>query len=1286
MKRKDKKREIPEEVWNKLELSCPKQLPIYHHQDEILDALKNNQVIIITGETGSGKTTQLPKICLKAGRGRKKPIICTQPRRIAAITISQKVAQELGEFGPKLVGYKIRFQDKTGPLTRIIYATDGLLLAKAHKDKLLKSYDTIIVDEAHERSLNIDFLLGLLRKILPKRPDLKVIITSATIDTEQFSKAFKDAPIIEVSGRSYPVDIKYMPFEDEDEEVPLSEKVLRAVYEIRKKDVLGDILVFLPTENEIIDTLNLLRDRFKDKDVLVLPMFGRLASYEQQRIFKPFNGQKIVIATNVAETSITVPGIKYVIDSGLARISRYNLSSHTKALPVQPISKASADQRAGRAGRLSPGICIRLYSEKDYEAMAQFTAPEILRSNLAEVILKLLYLGFGEVTEFPFINPPSPKAIKEGYSTLKELGAINHHRKLTYIGRQMARLPLDPRISRIIIEARRQNALKEILIIASALSIQDPRQRPIEMKGKADEMHRKFSDPASDFITFLRIWNKYKELKENGASNKEIRRFCRDHFLSYNHIRQWEDIHSQLLEILNELKDFPINDKPANYEQIHTSILAGFLSHIALNKDGHKYIGARGKQLYIHPSSSLFKSKPKWIVSYELVRTTKLFARTVAKIDPKWVEELASHLCTRLWSEPRWHKGKGSVVAWERVSLYGLTLIEKRLVDFSRIDPYEAKKIFIRDGLSTGELSGDYDFLKHNKKIIEEIKNLEARTRRPDLLVEEDVIFSLYEKAIFELEKWAEKNLSKHEKRALYKGLITNERALNIVLKRLGSDNILKFTKEQIIKAYPDKNELKLFPGSIKIGEKEFELIYRFSPYKEEDGITVRIPLKDLQELETWPFEWLVPGLLEEKIVYLLKSLPKKIRKKLVPIKNTASEILREIEFSKEPLLDALESCLKKRGVIVEPLMWSFENIPRYLSMRYEIIGENNKVIATGRDIKQLKRQFSKKLTQDFSLDKEILQLKQKYEKAPFDIENIPNFPTEITTYKDINGVKAKHKLYLGIIFKNDKLWINIFPTIEDAQKTTIDAIKKAIIKRLSQQINYIYKISKPPKDLILRLLKLGYTKQLHENIFNYIINSLITLDFTTAIDSKKIKQFLEDIRGKIVHEATLIINQIIKILELKIDIYTELTNLHTNRLKIYKKDSIFEGLLFELNKLVPTNFPKNISREKLIQLPRYLEALRIRIQRAYNNPTKDQQKQQELIDIKTDIENIKNKISSNNITNQQIEQLINKLDIMFEELRIKIFSPEIKTNISVSKNDIIKTIKEINKTLMYLE
>ena len=1282
----NKKIEIPDEIWNKLDLSCPKELPIYQHQDEILNTIKNHQVIIITGETGSGKTTQLPKICLRAGRGRKKPIICTQPRRIAAITISQKVAQELGEFGPRVVGYKIRFKDKTGPLTRIIYATDGLLLAKAHKDKLLKGYDTIIVDEAHERTLNIDFLLGLLRKILPKRPDLKVIITSATIDTEQFSKAFKNAPIIKVSGRSYPVDIKYMPFEETDEEIPLSEKVLRAVYEIRKKDTLGDILVFLPTENEIIDTVNLLKDRFKDKDVLVLPMFGRLASHEQQKIFKPFSGQKIVVATNVAETSITVPGIKYVIDSGLARISRYNLSSHTKALPVQPISKASADQRAGRAGRLSPGVCIRLYSEKDYEAMAQFTAPEILRSNLAEVILKLLYLDFGEVTEFPFINPPSPKAIKEGYLTLKELGAINHHKKLTYIGRQMARLPLDPRISRMIIEARKQNALKEILIIASALSIQDPRQRPIEMQSKANEMHQKFSDPASDFIAFLRMWNELKKLKEKGASNKEIRRFCKDHFLSYNHIRQWEDIHAQLLDILNELKDFPINDKPASYDQIHMAILSGFLSHIALNKEGHKYLGARGKELYIHPSSYLFKTNPKWIVSYELVRTTKLFARTVSKINPKWAEELAPHLCTRLWSEPRWHKGKGSVVAWEKVSLYGLTIIEKRLVDFSKIDPYEARKIFIRDGLCPGELSGKYEFLEHNKKIIEEIKHLEDRTRRPDLLVEEEIIFSLYEKAISELENWAKIHLSQYEKKKLPKGFITNERALDLVLKRFGSDNILKFTKEQVLKAYPREEELRLFPGSIKIGEKEFELIYRFSPDKEEDGITVKIPLNDLQELEPWPFEWLVPGLLEEKITYLLKSLPKKIRKQLVPVNKTASEISKELDFAKKPLLDALEQALKNRGFKVDRSMWSFDNIPRYLFMRFEIIGENNKIIAKGRDLKQLKQQFDKKLKEDFSLDKDILSLKKVYEKGPFKLEDFPQFSEYIVVTKDIDGVKAKQKIYFGLSFENDKLWIKIFPNSKDAQKTTIESIKNAIIKRLSQQINYIYKISKPPSDLMLKLLAIGYSKEIHKNISKYVIDNTIVIDFNTAKDAKKVSKFLESIRGTLVQKASLIIDQIIKILKLKIEIYDELTNFHKNRIKIYKKDSLFEGLIQELDELVSINFPLDTYREKLMQLPRYLEAFRIRIQRAYNNPLKDQQKQQELEEIKRKIHNLKKQFTIYENYDQQLIQLIKKLDIMFEEFKIKTFSPEIKTKYQVSKNSLVELIDQINIKLSYLK
>lgn len=1278
-------REIPDEVWNKLDLSCPKELPIYNHQDEIIEALKTHQVLIITGETGSGKTTQLPKLCLKAGRGKKAPIVCTQPRRIAAITISQKVAQELGEFGPQIVGYKIRFKDKTGPLSRIIYATDGLLLAQVHRDKLLKNYDTIIVDEAHERSLNIDFLLGLLRKILPKRPDLKVIITSATIDTQQFSKAFKNAPVIKVSGRSFPVDIRYMTFEDSEEELPLSEQVLRAVYEIRKQDVLGDILVFLPTENDIVDTLNLLKDRFKNKDVLVLPMFGRLASFEQQKIFKPFSGQKIVLATNVAETSITVPGIKYVVDSGLARIARYNISSHTKALPVQPISKASADQRAGRAGRLAPGVCIRLYSEKDYEDMPQFTPPEILRSNLAEVILKLLYLGLGSASDFPFIDPPSPKAIKEGYLTLRELGAINHHNKLTHIGHQMAKLPLDPRISRIIIEARKQNALKEILIIAAALSIQDPRERPIEMQLKAQQMHNKFSDTSSDFLGFLRIWNSYKRLKEKGASNREIRNFCKEHFLSYNHMRQWEDIYKQLLDILEECGDFPINDSPANYEQIHMAILAGFLSHIALNKEGHKYIGARGKELYIHPSSYLFKAQPKWIVSYELVRTTKLFARTVAKINPKWVEELAPHLCTRIWSEPRWHRGRASVVAWERVSLYGLTIVEKRLVDFSRIDPHESRKIFIQQGLVRGELLGKYEFLEHNRKIIEEIKELEDRTRRPDILVEEEIIFSIYEKAISKLEQWATSHLNIHEKKKLPSGLIVNERCLKLVLSRFGSQDILKFSKEQILKSYPKEEELRLFPGTIKINGKEFELTYRFSPSKEEDGISVKIPLKDLPDIDPWPFEWLVPGFLEEKVQYLLKSLPKNIRKKLIPINQTASEIVKELEFAKAPLLEALELVLKKRGVKVERTMWSLDNLPRHLLMRFEIIGKADKIIAHSRDLRGLKQQFDIKLKKEFDKDKTIKDVKKIYEKGPFELESLPQFSDHITITKPLDGVKTEQKLYFGLELIDKKLWIKLFPTLKDAKNHTHYAIKEYLKKKLSQQLNYIYKISKPPKDLILKLLNCGHSKELHNDIFNYVVDNIINIDVEEILKNpKKISLILESIRSNLVANATNLIKQIIKILSLKVDIYQELKNLHINRLKVYKKDTLFNHLLNELNILVPYNFPQSIDIEKLYQLPRYLEAFRIRIQRAYNNPAKEFQKQQEILKIKEEFDSIKNKIIANQLDNTQLLNLIKKLDIMFEELKIKIFSPEIKTRQQVTKKNLIELIETINKKLVY--
>ncbi|MEJ2033721.1 MAG: ATP-dependent RNA helicase HrpA, partial [Deltaproteobacteria bacterium] len=713
----------------------PATLPISNQKEKIVQALREHAVIIVAGDTGSGKTTQLPKMCLAAGLGHKRLIGCTQPRRLAATSVAARVREELGPDGAGLVGYKIRFEDRTGRNTRIKFMTDGILLAEAQRDPLMRAYEVVIVDEAHERSLNIDFLLGILERLLARRDDLKVIVTSATIDTEKFSRHFGDAPVIEVSGRTYPVEVRYRSHEEEDggEEISFVDRAVEAVIELRQRERPGDVLVFMPTERDIRETADSLAEAWKvgdrgawSREPIILPLFGRLSGPDQNRIFAPHSGQKIVIATNVAETSVTVPGIHYVVDTGLARISSYNVRARTTKMPVVSVSRASADQRRGRCGRVGPGVCLRLFSEEDYQGRPEFTLPEILRSNLAEVILRMVSLHLGDPADFPFVDPPSPRAIRDGYNLLGELGAIGADNRLTNRGRIMARLPLDPRISRMILEARDRNCLTEVTVIAAALSIQDPRVRPADKEAEADEAHARFQEESSDFLSFLNIWETFRRTVEQVKSRSRLRKFCKGHYLAYQRLREWLDVHEQIWTILEEengprarksrQQPFLANSLPAPHEAIHQAVLSGNLRHIGCKKAKNIYQGAGGKELVIFPGSGLYNRAGQWIMAAELVETSNLYARTVAGIKPQWLEPLAGDLCRSTYSSPHWEKRRGQVVALEKVTLFGLIIAANRRVNFGRISPAEARQIFIQSALIEGEIKGSYRFLERNRE------------------------------------------------------------------------------------------------------------------------------------------------------------------------------------------------------------------------------------------------------------------------------------------------------------------------------------------------------------------------------------------------------------------------------------------------------------------------------------------------------------------------------------------------------------------------------------------
>ncbi|WP_288063704.1 ATP-dependent RNA helicase HrpA, partial [Rodentibacter caecimuris] len=869
----------------------PEDLPVSQRKKEIEKLLSEHQVIVVAGETGSGKTTQLPKMCLELGLGHLGMIGHTQPRRIAAHSVAARIAEELQSELGDLVGYKVRFNDQISDNTQIKLMTDGILLAEIQTDRFLNQYSCLIIDEAHERSLNNDFILGYLKQLLPRRPDLKVIITSATIDVERFSKHFNHAPIIEVSGRTYPVEVRYRPIIDEADQDQL-QGILSAVDELQAEDR-GDILIFMNGEREIRDTAEALQKQ-NLKHTEILPLFARLSAQEQNKIFHPSGLNRIVLATNVAETSLTVPGIKYVIDPGTARISRYSYRTKVQRLPIEPISQASANQRKGRCGRVSEGICIRLYSEEDFNSRPEFTDPEILRTNLASVILQMTALGLDDIEAFPFVDAPDRRNIQDGVKLLEELGAFEtiktksgEKRRLTQTGRQLAQLPVDPRLAKMLLSAVNFSSVYEVMVIVSALSIQDPRERPTEKQQSADEKHRRFADKKSDFLAFLNLWN-YLQEQQKALTKNQFRRQCQKDFLNYLRIREWQDIYHQIRLAVREM-GLPINSEKAEYQQIHTALLSGLLSHIGL-KDTEKqqYLGARNTHFSIFPNSVLFKKQPKWVMTAELVETSKLWGRMVAEIESEWIEPLADHLVKKSYAEPRWSKSRGAVIADEKVSLYGVPIVVARPVNYGSIDPIVSREIFIQSALVEGNWHTKHNFFKQNQCLIREVEELEHKSRRRDILVDERTLFEFYDQRIG-TEVVSQKYFDTWWKKASKQ-----------------DSELLNFERAFLINEGAEKVSKLDFPNFWHQGNLKLKLTYQFEPGTEADGVTVHIPLPLLNQVEMGGFDWQIPGLREELVIALIKSLPKSYRRNFVPAPNYARAFLERAIPLEKPLLDTL--------------------------------------------------------------------------------------------------------------------------------------------------------------------------------------------------------------------------------------------------------------------------------------------------------------------------------------------------------------------------------------------
>ncbi len=1266
-----------------MNLNYPGELPVVAEKKAIIEAIQNNQVVIIAGETGSGKTTQLPKMCLEALPKNKKMIGVTQPRRIAASSVAARVAEELQGPG-HIVGHKIRFQDKTGRATRIKFMTDGVLLAETKNDRLLQQYGVLIIDEAHERSLNIDFLLGYLKTLLLKRADLKLIVTSATIDTAAFARHFADAPVIAVPGRSYPVEISYHPAAEENEEQEGKvEHAVAVLDELFRSRPQGDILLFLPTEQDIRQCCSLLENRYQA--TTVLPLFGRLASGDQAKIFRPAKGIKIIVATNVAETSITVPGIRYVVDSGYARISRYNVRARTTALPVSKISQASARQRAGRAGRIAPGFCFRLYAEEDFLQREEFTVPEIQRTNLAEVILQMISFRLGEPENFPFLDAPHPSAIREGYALLRELGAIQGHNHLTPRGKIMARLPVDPCISRILLEAKENNSLTETTIIAAVLAIQDPRIRPAESEQQADEAHARFRHKYSDFLSLLAIWRDFHQDEEKAPSWSSLKKYCKKNYLSFQRMREWMDLHAQLIRILTKEKDaFIFNRQPASYEQIHRALLCGFLRNIAkkrqeerkpqakgtsrnaVSKTKNKNIfqGGQNKELTIFPGSGLFARPPEWILAANFMETSRLYALTVAAIEPEWVELAAGHLCNYSWADPCWHKKSGQVLAKETVSLFGLVVATRNRVNFgkrSRKNIAEARSIFIQQALLTGELNGNYPFLVHNIALLEKWQQSEAKLRSRNLIVDEQSLALFYDKRLPEN--------------------IYSQPLLNRFLKKKGSQNFLKMRESDILARDFAEKELIDFPRKRTIAGIDLSLDYTFSPGSEEDGITFRLPVLFAQNVQLHHFDWLVPGLLREKITFLLKGLVKSLRKRLVPIQQSVDYLLDEIEFGKGNLLSAMESAIFKQfHISIHRSDWQQE-LPLHLTPRFVLFDDNDRELAAGRDLALLLQQVKLPPAAVSGKKGKESPLIAKWQGTSHSSWNFDELPPQIpicTAAGEMSG-------FLYPVLQTDRDQGCLIVQFEQSRQKAAEINEEALLYLFSRQFReqckqlkrlistsfsgpstLIFGSLKKTKPEITGLLLTQLLKQIYGEYGQSIPSSS---DFANRVEVVKKEGFYRCGQRKW--------EQFMAALRKRRSVAEQLAAFSA---KSKAKGHFYREGYGRLEQELQAIFPVQVlyKNPDYLEISRQLDYLSLRLERFYVSPLKDEQKCQQITPFTA-------KLQSIDCMQQfpcEAEDALQKYREMLLEFKISVFAPEIKRRFPVSPK---KLEAQWQQTVKYL-
>jgi len=1236
-------------------ITYPEKLPIIARKDDIIKAISENQVVIVSGETGSGKSTQIPKMCLEAGRGISGKIGCTQPRRIAASTISRRIAEELGEQLGKSVGYKIRFKDRTPRTAYIKILTDGMLLAETQGDRDLREYDTLIIDEAHERSVNIDFILGFLRLILPRRPELKVIITSATLDTEKFSAAFGDTPVIEVSGRLFPVQVDYMPLDPELEDkgdVTYVDMAVRAVDRLHHQKRPGDVLIFMPTEHDVLETCERLRGR-NYQGTTILPLFARLPSSSQGRVYSVI-GNKIVVATNVAETSLTIPGIKYVIDSGLARISRYLPSTRTKSLPIASISKSSADQRKGRCGRVREGICIRLYSEEDYATRPAFTPPEILRSNLAEVILRMVYLKLGDPGLFPFIDPPKPRSTKDGFDVLEELGAIektDRGTNLTDKGRLMARIPLDPRISRMMIEAYHEGYMEDVAVIASALSVQDPRERPPEKAASADQVHAPFKDPDSDFLTLLNIWKRFHREWEDLRTQNKMRKFCKAHFLSFSRMREWVYTYHQIMSILKE-QDISFTSPGQNatpgerYAGIHLSILSGFLSNIALKKEKNIYLSSRGREAMIFPGSTLFNRNAPWIVAAEMVKTSRLFARNTAKIDPAWLESLGGSLCRSSYEKPHWEKDRGEVMAFENVTLYGLPIVSRRLVFYGPVNPLEAHRIFIRSALVDRDIKPRFDFLKHNTRLIKRFEAMEEKLRRRGILADEEVLAQFYSRRL--------------------KG-INNVEDLSRLIREKQGDDFLRMKEEDLVLEKPDEADLAMFPDELRIGKARLKATYRFLPGKEDDGITLKVPSALAPQIPPVTLEWGVPGMVKEKVTALIKGLPKRYRKRLVPVSDTVNVIMKEMERSDQPIVNTLSRFIYKRFAVDIPAsVWNEVEIPPYLRTRLSITDHHGREIQSGRDIPLLLQGRDIPSPDSGHWRK----LRDKWERQGLIDWDFDDLPEDFSTD---NGLYA----FPGLAPQGDKVDIRLFPARDSALSSHKKGVGILLSRRLTKDIRWMKRKWSLPMEAEKSVLYFGGKSAVEKAMFK----GLERLLFHKNIRSKEeFEAYLHTLSRDMAEKLKEIRSHTIAVLDAYHRTWCSVLAIEKANKSNKRVLELCACIKGDMERLVPPDFPDHYLPERLAEIPRYLRAVEIRAERGANDLVKDNNKAHQIEVFLKALHEMSADLPLH--ASDQKREGIEEFRWMIEEFKVSVFAQELGTAFPVSAKRLNRFKDELARTV----